>query len=58
MLLIEGRWHTGAGLSAEEVRRAVPPSLRWTATRSLSDHHALWGGPVSDERFLFTARRR
>lgn len=56
LCLIEGVWHTGSGLSADQVRAALPPALRWASTRPLSSDNALWGKPVSDERFLVTAR--
>ena len=58
LCLIEGVWHTGVGLTADQARAALPPPLRWTGTRRLSGHHALWGRPVSDDRFLITARHR
>lgn len=54
--LIEGVWNTGAGLLADQVHTALPPALRWTDTRRLSGNHDLWGRPVSDDRFLITAR--
>lgn len=57
VVLVEGRWHTGAGLTAEQVRLALPSELRWLGSRSLSADEALWGGPVVDERFLAVARR-
>ena len=58
LCLIEGVWHTGAGLSSDQVRAALPPALRWIDTHRLSDNRALWGRPVSDDRFLMRARLR
>lgn len=58
LLLIEGFWHTGAGLRAEEVVSALPADIGECSVRSLSDFAPLWGGPVSDERFVVTAVRR
>ena len=55
LCLIEGVWHTGAGLSADQVRAALPPMVRWTDNRRLSGDQALWGRLVSDDRFLITA---
>jgi SAM-dependent methyltransferase len=54
--LVEGIWHTGARISAEQIRAALPPSLAWTGTRRLSSDSVLWGGAVTDERFVVTAR--
>ena len=58
LLLIEGFWHTGAGLRASEIVSAMPIDLGEVAVRSLSETAALWGGPVNDERFVVTAVRR
>ena len=57
LCLVEGQWHTGAGLSADRVRAALPPGLDCLGVRDLSAEPALWGGPVADRRFLLTARR-
>jgi 2-polyprenyl-3-methyl-5-hydroxy-6-metoxy-1,4-benzoquinol methylase len=55
LLLIEGFWHTGSGLHADEVVGAIPASFSKIAVHPLSDQPALWGGPVTDERFLVVA---
>jgi SAM-dependent methyltransferase len=55
LCLIEGLWDTGAGVRADQVRAALPSSIRWMETRRLSADSALWGVPVSDERFMVTA---
>jgi hypothetical protein len=56
LLLVEGRWWTGGGLSAVEVADLV---LRHRAEASVRmfDDAALWGGPVTDERFLVVSER-
>jgi SAM-dependent methyltransferase len=56
LVLIEGRWSTGAGLTTAEAGRAV---LRHRADAVVTalDDPALWGGPVSDERYLLVSRR-
>ena len=54
--LVEGLWHTGVGVSADQIRAALPPNLRCNGVRSLSGDTALWGAAVSDERFVMTAR--
>jgi SAM-dependent methyltransferase len=56
LVLIEGRWSTGAGLTTAEAGRAV---LRHRADVTITalDDPILWGGPVSDERYLLASRR-
>lgn len=54
LVLIEGRWSTGAGMPADELVSALPRELV-VSTRSLSGDTELWGGPVDDERYLVTA---
>ncbi|MEZ4672403.1 MAG: class I SAM-dependent methyltransferase [Anaerolineae bacterium] len=55
MLLVEGRWFTGAGLRASEVMAVLPPAITTVSVRDLSDQPDLWGGPISDERFALIA---
>lgn len=55
LLLIEGRWHTGAGLRPDEVVAALPASLTNTVVLPLSGLADLWGGPVNDERYALRA---
>jgi len=56
LVLVEGRWHTGAGLSASEAEQAV---LRHRSAASVTrlDDPDLWGGPVNDERYLLVSPR-
>ena len=56
MCLVEGVWHTGVGVSADQILAALPSYLRCTGSRSLSSETALWGASVSDECFVMTAR--
>jgi ubiquinone/menaquinone biosynthesis C-methylase UbiE len=54
LILVEGYWHTGGGLRAAESRSLV---LRHRATAEvlpLTDPD-LWGGPISDERYLLVS---
>jgi SAM-dependent methyltransferase len=51
LLLIEGRWSTGAGLTAEEVAELVLRHWAEATVRTLDDP-AFWGGPITDERYL------
>lgn len=54
MVLVEGQWWTGGGLSAEQTRRLVLPYATSVETTFLTDP-TLWGGPISDERYLCLA---
>lgn len=51
LVLIEGRWDTGAGLSASECGELVRRQGRTVEVRPLPNA-ALWGRAVTDERFL------
>jgi SAM-dependent methyltransferase len=55
LLLVEGNWSTGAGLTADRCERLVAGSCSEVEVRPLP-HPALWGGPISDERYLVVAR--
>ncbi len=56
LVLVEGRWYTGGGLTTAEAGRAVLRH-RADATITALDDPQLWGGPVSDERYLLVSRR-
>jgi SAM-dependent methyltransferase len=56
LLLIEGRWHAGGGLSADEVLALVSPHVPQARVQVLDDA-ALWGAPLTDERYLVLATR-
>jgi ubiquinone/menaquinone biosynthesis C-methylase UbiE len=55
LILIEGRWHTGAGLSASDTAQAVRRH-RGEAKVTALDDADLWGGPITDERYLVVSR--
>jgi SAM-dependent methyltransferase len=55
LLLVEGRWATGAGLSAAECRDLVVPLGRSATIRQLGADSALWGRDVDDERYLLVS---
>lgn len=55
LVLVEGSWSTGAGLRAEECR-ALVAALGGDVEVSLLDDPALWGRPITDERYLVLAR--
>ncbi len=56
LVLVEGYWHTGAGLHAADVLPLVRDRTRQAWVQSLSAYDELWGGPVDDERFLVAGR--
>ena len=55
LLLIEGRWDTGAGLAAADVEKLVRRSMARVEVLPLDDP-ALWGSPISDERYAVVGR--
>ena len=54
LVLIEGRWWTGAGLAADELLEFVHAHGRKASITPLRDAD-LWGGPVTDERYLLVS---
>ena len=56
LVLIEGRWHTGAGLTSAEASEAVSRQ-RASVSLTVLDDPVLWGGAVSDERYLLVSTR-
>lgn len=52
LLLIEGFWHTGAGLHSEQILQALPALHTHARVQNLSDQPELWGGEVKDERYI------
>ena len=51
LVLVEGRWSTGAGLSAAETESLVSATGRSTALRHLPEP-VFWGKEIDDERYL------
>lgn len=56
LVLVEGRWWTGAGMRAADVVDRVARHRLEVELVPLDDP-VLWGGPVRDERFVVVARR-
>ncbi|GAA0716287.1 hypothetical protein [Dactylosporangium roseum] len=56
LVFIEGRWTTGAGLSAAEASALLRRHGRRAELRLLNDH-ALWGQTITDERYLLLSRQ-
>jgi SAM-dependent methyltransferase len=51
LVLVEGYWHTGAGLTALQTEQLLRGAGRTPVTQRLDDD-VYWGGPVTDERYL------
>jgi len=56
LVLIEERWWTEAGMTASDVSKLVLRHRREAEVTVLSDA-TLWGGSISDERFVVVSRR-
>jgi ubiquinone/menaquinone biosynthesis C-methylase UbiE len=56
LVLIEGFWHTGAGLKSKELLEMLPDLMSQVKLQDLSEQQALWGKVVNDERYLITAQ--
>ncbi|SER26783.1 class I SAM-dependent methyltransferase [Actinokineospora terrae] len=54
LVLVEGRWFTGAGLTASECRALVLGRRQEATVRGLDDL-ALWGHPIEDERYVLVS---
>lgn len=54
LVLVEGNWSTGAGLSAQRCAEIVGESCSRVDVRHLPEP-ALWGREISDERYLVVA---
>ncbi|GAA1796577.1 class I SAM-dependent methyltransferase [Nocardioides hankookensis] len=56
LVLVEGSWSTGAGLTSAETVALVEGAGLAAETRQLDDP-AYWGRPISDERYVVVGRR-
>ena len=55
LILVEGRWNTGVGLTSDECVTLVSEHRNDLDLRVLDDP-AYWGGPTPDERYLIISR--
>ena len=55
VVLVEGRWETGAGLTAAEAVRIVHGRRRHAEVRHLPES-VYWGKEITDERYLLVSR--
>lgn len=56
LLLVEGRWSTGAGLTAAQTR-SLALEVRTEAVITPLTSEDLWGRSIEDERYLLVSRR-
>lgn len=54
LVLVEGLWYTGGGLSAARCRELVAAHRGAVVVRPLDDHR-LWGRTITDERYLLVS---
>ena len=57
LALVEGFWHTGAGLRQDQVLAALPANIEVLAAENLSANVSLWGTSVSDDRYVVLAKK-
>ena len=55
LVLVEGNWATGAGLTAVDCRAAVLRHRNEAVVRQLGADSALWGRDVDDERYVLVS---
>jgi ubiquinone/menaquinone biosynthesis C-methylase UbiE len=51
LILVEGRWHTGVGLTADDCSALVRQQRTVVQVRMLDDP-SYWGAPTADERYV------
>ncbi|GEL98456.1 class I SAM-dependent methyltransferase [Cellulomonas terrae] len=56
LVLVEGRWSTNVGITASDLAAVVGPLVSGLRVEPLGADEALWGGPVTDERYALVAR--
>jgi SAM-dependent methyltransferase len=55
LVLIEGFWHTGAGLRQSAIVDALPENLTLTSSEDIAADRLLWGEVITDERYAIRA---
>lgn len=55
LVLVEGRWHTGGGIGAEDCAALVGAQREHVEVRLLPEE-VFWGGPITDERYVLVSR--
>lgn len=54
LVLVEGRWHTGGGLTADDAERIVRTVRTNVEVQHLTDS-VFWGKEINDERYLLVS---
>lgn len=57
LIVIEGCWHTGVGLTADQIVAMLPPTCTTVSVQDLSAQSDLWGRKVTDNRYMIRATR-
>jgi ubiquinone/menaquinone biosynthesis C-methylase UbiE len=57
LILVEGLFASGRGMSEAEILAALPDAFAPAEVSDLGLNHALWGGPIPDQRLLVTTTR-
>lgn len=55
VVMIEGRWSTGAGFTAAALRQVIEEHASTVTLEPLDDDPSLWGKEISDERYALVA---
>ena len=55
LVLVEGRWHTGGGLTAGQTLDLLRDAGREARLRPMPEP-VFWGGTIDDERYLVVSR--
>lgn len=58
MLLVEGLFASGNGMPAEDIVTAMPTTITDITTTGLSTNTALWGGAITDTRYLVVGTKK
>ncbi len=53
---VEGFWHIGSGLQAQEIVETIPRSTPHITRLELRNRANLWDDEVSDERYVSIAK--
>lgn len=57
LILVEGLFASGKGMSQAEILTAMPDTFAKPKVADLSQNEVLWGGPIPDQRLLITTSR-
>lgn len=55
-MFVEGFWHTGGGLRSNTILSMLPENVTHAEIIQLSNQPQLWGGEVTDERYVIVGQ--